>query len=92
MIESKANKFTNFDEVKSECKNLDWKDISHESTRTYHYPDGSGVTINRPVALSLKEGSSGHRVIDEFRESHYIVGGWKHLTWLGFDGKLQYDF
>lgn len=80
-----------FDDVVKACPNLVWKDISKESVRWYGFDD-KWTGINLPVALSLKEGSSGHRIINAEGFSHYIPGGWTQLAWRGFDGVLQYNF
>lgn len=64
--------------------NLQWADISQEVERTYHYPDGSRVSIQNPVALSVSEGSGNHRVVYEeggILKSVYVKNDWRFLTW-----------
>lgn len=55
------------------------RDISSEVRRTYTWPDGSKVTIERPFALIVSE--NGHRVEDCDGNGHYIPKGWIHIFW-----------
>jgi hypothetical protein len=67
---------------------LQFRDISAEYWRAYYFPDGSFVTIDDPVALSLNcegaypaWGGGSHRVIDNLGVAHYIPRGWIELKW-----------
>jgi len=72
---------------------LEFADISNESYRTYHFPDGSAVTIYDPLKLNVKRKLNGdsHRIIDANGVSHYIPAGWNHLEWKGKNGEA-YNF
>jgi hypothetical protein len=67
-----CKKVTNNDSV-------EFKDISHETVRTYVFRDGS-VVIDMPMKLNVSK-SGGHRVQDAFGVAHYIPAGWIHLFW-----------
>lgn len=56
-----------------------WKDIDHEIYRTYVFPNGAVVKIDRPVLLKVSK--NGHRVLDRSDKAHYIPNGWIHLFW-----------
>jgi hypothetical protein len=55
-------------------------DISSELWRSYEFPDGHLVIINRPQWLSVSE-SGGARILDIHGVCHYIPCGWIHLRW-----------
>lgn len=55
-------------------------DISSEYWREYDFGNGKKVVIEWPQMLSVSK-SGGHRVFDRFGISHYIPGGWLHLSW-----------
>jgi hypothetical protein len=63
-------------------------DISSEEYRTYVFPGGDEVTIQRPLKLSVSAG--GHRLFDEGGISHYIPKGWIHLHWKAKDGHAHF--
>ena len=69
--------------VKEVTEELIWKDISHESYRTYTFwKDGKfvKVKINHPIKLNVSD-SGGHRILDDKNIAHYIPSGWVHLYW-----------
>jgi hypothetical protein len=67
---------------------LTFKKIESEHSRTYLYPDGQEILIHEPVALNVSK--NGHRVFDAYGQSHYIQGGWRHITWTVKDGKPHF--
>lgn len=76
---------------------LDWASLTNEAYREYVYPDGGIYRIDNPVALAIKPGSNGHRVVSEGLESdrrvsHYVEGGWLAIRWEGNDGTDAYDW
>jgi hypothetical protein len=59
------------------------KDISHESWREYVYEDGKVYRIENPVTLYLREGGTGHRVLDKTGVTHWVpVNTWHCIRWL----------
>lgn len=56
-------------------------DISIEICRTYTFPSGDSVTIERPVRLHVSE-SGGHRIVDASNHGHYIPPKWIHIEWI----------
>ena len=64
-------------------------DISSETFREYEFPEHT-VRIDHPVALNVNFSSGGHRVWDAEGTSHYIPGGWKHLSWKVDDDKPHF--
>ena len=73
------------DELKKVTEELDWKDINHETYRTYVFSSGAKITITKPVLLNVSA-SGGHRVLDDKSVAHYIPSGWIHLYWETDDG------
>jgi hypothetical protein len=69
---------------------LEFKDISSEQSRTYHFADRS-FTIVEPMKLNVSA-SGGHRLFDSAGTSHYIPAGWLHLEWTAKEGKPHFDF
>jgi hypothetical protein len=59
--------------------NLNFTRISSEIRRTYVFPCGAKVTIEKPTYLHVSE--NGHRIYDEAGISHYIPKTWVHLYW-----------
>ena len=73
---------------------LEFKDISSEWSRTYHFLKNGEigkVTINQPLKLNVSS-SGGHRIWDGKGVSHYIPSGWIHLEWEVLDGDANFDF
>ena len=48
-------------------------DISHEMWREYEY-NGHVFRVDQPVALILRVGSTGHRIVDTENDAHYFPG------------------
>ena len=76
---------------------LKFQDIGEEVWRKYEYPDGTEVTIQRPVAVCVGSkyrdfGGNGHRLVDAAGVSHYIPAGWIHLSWQVKAGRKPYQF
>lgn len=63
-------------------------DISSEEFRTYVFSNGSEVTIQAPLQLSVNAG--GHRLFDAEGVSHYIPKGWIHLKWKAKAGQPHF--
>lgn len=63
---------------------LEFVDISSEKYRTYSWVGGQSLTIECPLKLHVAP-SGSHRVFDGAGRSHYISGGWYHLTWTAKD-------
>jgi len=76
-------------EVVSDNPDLTFKNIDHETYRTYIFPNGE-VTINRPLWLNVSA-SGGHRLLDSEGVSHYIPSGWIHFFW-EVDDKVHFRF
>lgn len=64
---------------------LQFTDISSEAWRRYDFPSGMTVMIKEPQFLNVSK-SGGHRLLDGDGTSHYIPGGWHHLSWRSHDG------
>jgi len=60
---------------------LKFSSLADEVSRTYTFPGGDTVTIEKPKALNVSA-SGGHRVLDGAGVSHYIPPKWIHLTWV----------
>ncbi len=67
---------------------MTFKDISKETSRTYHYP-GVKQTIESPSFLNVGK-NGGHRILDESGEAHYIPKGWIRLSWKTKEGKPHF--
>ena len=50
-----------------------------EISRTYIFPQGEKVVIERPQFLIVSD--NGHRLYDQKGISHYVPYGWIHLFW-----------
>jgi hypothetical protein len=70
---------------------LEFVDLNSEQSRTYDFGDGNTVTVDEPLKLNVSK-SGGHRIFDAFGISHYIPGGWVHLSWVVKPGKPHFDF
>jgi len=66
--------------MKEVIDKTEWANCDHEIYRTYVFPDGKTVTIERPVLLNVSK-SGGHRLLDANDKSHYIPYKWIHLYW-----------
>jgi len=66
--------------MKQVNKDLDWKNIDHETFRVYQFPNGEFVRISNPVLLNVSR-SGGHRILDNKDVAHYVPSGWIHLYW-----------
>ncbi|WP_028003164.1 hypothetical protein [Sinorhizobium meliloti] len=69
---------------------LEFKDISSEVSRTYHFAQRS-FTIDEPLKLNVSA-SGGHRIFDASGKSHYIPAGWLHLEWVAKEDAPHFDF
>jgi hypothetical protein len=58
---------------------LTFTDISSEIRRTYVFPGGNKVVIEKPNNLHVSE--NGHRILDAANVAHYVPKGWIHLYW-----------
>lgn len=70
---------------------IEFKDLSSEIFRSYEFPDGKIVKINKPLWINISK-SGGHRVLDERGYSHYIPSGWIHLQWKAKDCMSPFVF
>lgn len=68
---------------------LEFKDISSEVARTYHFAERS-FTIDQPLRLHVSA-SGGHRIFDASGKSHYVPAGWLHLEWTAKAGRPHFD-
>jgi hypothetical protein len=68
---------------------LEFNDISSEVQRTYEYPNGYKVIIDQPTHLNVSK-SGGHRILDAYGKSHYIVPGFVHITWNVKEGQPNF--
>lgn len=59
--------------------NYRFVDISFEIFREYIYPNGSKITINLPLKLSIDKGI--HRIFDASGLSYYIPPNWISIVW-----------
>ena len=48
------------------------KDITSEEWREYEYSDGFVYRIESPKILYLKEGATGHRILDIYGVVHWV--------------------
>jgi hypothetical protein len=64
-----------------------WIDLSMEETRTYHFPDGSTYTVDKPSKIYIKE-SGSHKIIDKNGLNHYVRPGWNAFT---FEGEYSFN-
>ena len=68
-------------------------DISAESGRTYEYPDGSSKTIKSPITLFIKEGGTGHRILDDKGVVHWVPVNERYfLSWKPKDSDNPVQF
>ena len=58
-------------------EDMKFSNISSETIRTYHYPEGDRV-IHEPVALHVSK-SGTHRLIDSRGKSHIMPIGWLEI-------------
>lgn len=68
---------------------LEFKDISSEVSRTYHFAQRS-FTIAEPLRLHVSS-SGGHRIFDAYGKSHYVPTGWLHLEWTVKPGRPHFE-
>ena len=68
---------------------LVFKDISTEESRTYRFPGGDFVILEKPMKLHVSK-SGGHRVFTADGNSHYIQSGWIHIEWTAKDGEAHF--
>lgn len=69
---------------------LEFKDITSEETRTYHFANGTILHIRKPLLLNVSN-SGGHRLVDESGVCYYIhpsEGWW--LQWMPKPGKPHF--
>ncbi len=77
---------------------FDWRDITNETERTYHFPDGSKFTIKEPEAVAFKppykEWAGGsHRIVDKEMVCYFIPAGWVAISWFKEDkGAVPYEW
>lgn len=70
---------------------MEFKDLSSEACRSYEFPNGSVVTITKPLKINVSA-SGGHRIFDAAGVCHYIPAGWVHLKWTVNPGRPHFDF
>jgi hypothetical protein len=63
-------------------------DVSSEKARTYYFPGNEQVTILAPQFLNVSR--SGHRILDDRGQSHYIPKGWIQLVWEVKEGEPHF--
>lgn len=56
-------------------------DITSETNRTYHYPNGDTFTIEAPYKLFVTE-SGSHRVVAQDGRTYRPERGWLAISWL----------
>jgi hypothetical protein len=71
------------------ASNLEFCDISSETSRTYEFANGGSVTIKNPLLLHAGKSGSA-RIFDAQGVSHYIPAGFCHLHWTVRDGKPNF--
>ncbi len=74
---------------------LEWIDISTETQRTYHYPNGFNFTVPLPKLLNIQKSSMGghsHRIQTESGEGIYVAPGWAGLSWKTKEGEPIFTF
>lgn len=82
--------FSNIDEPEFiNDSGLEFKDISSEEFRVYHFPD-MVIRIDKPLKINVKNG--GHRIFDANGVSTYIPTGWRKLEWTTKKGKPNFKF
>jgi hypothetical protein len=64
---------------------LQFVDISSETTRTYWFPGNESITIPAPQFLNVSR-SGGHRLLTANGVSFYVPKGWIALSWEAKDG------
>lgn len=67
---------------------MNFKDISNEESRTYHYST-TEQNINEPLYLNVGK-RGGHRILDASGTAHYIPKGWLRLSWKTKDGSPHF--
>jgi len=65
---------------------LEFVDISAEMLRTYTFPGGDKIEIDRPQYLHVSA-SGGHRIMDHHNDGHYVPAGFIHVSWRPNEGK-----
>ncbi len=70
---------------------IKFNDISMEEWREYHFPDGTVVRIEAPLALNVSK-SGGHRIQTTSGVSEYIPPGWRRLRWKSREGHAAFQF
>jgi hypothetical protein len=68
-----------------------FRDLTDETFRTYEFPSGESVTIDKPQSLNVSA-SGGHRVLDAAGTGHYIPPKWIHLYWGVKIGRKPFAF
>lgn len=75
-------------------KELNWKDISEELWREYHFPyknDLYIIRIEEPLAVVISD--NGHRIYNRKGVSYYIPKVYIAILWAGYEeGVAQYNF
>ncbi len=59
---------------------VEFTSIKSEIWRSYEFPSGYIVNIQKPQWLYVNK-SGSHRLVDGEGISHYIPTGWLHLYW-----------
>ena len=70
---------------------LEFKDISTEMYRTYHYLTGDTFTVQSPIGLNVSK-SGGHKIICADSTSYYIRIGWIAISWCKREGEQEWLF
>lgn len=65
------------------------RDVSDELFRTYTFPGGEVVRVDRPVGLWVTRKANGdsHRIACENGNGVYIPAGWLKIEWANKPGK-----
>ncbi len=78
---------------------LKWHDIANELWRTYTFPGGDIITIQRPKKLHVSYdpvNGDSHRVIAETLDGkpvvHDVRRGWLTIKWQVHDENRVYEF
>lgn len=64
-----------FPSLKDVTKDIDWKDINHETYRVYIFEGGDELRIDEPALINISD-SGGHRILTKHNVSFYIPYKW----------------
>jgi hypothetical protein len=69
----------------------DFKDISGERYRSYHFPGDQVVSVNMPRLLRVSK-SGHHYIVDAQERSHIVPPGWIHIQFEVKPGQPAFAF